>query len=386
MLSAKSRRPPCTILLAPPRYRPVAQWIQGSAVGRDAETGERGGAPDVHGAGAADGVRWAASGLLRYGRRWWPLISFCSGIASFLLVRRQHWMGGVVNVLLFVVWMALLFERPLDALTRRLTGRCLPKKLIPFITQMVHQESFCFVLPFFLVTTVWSTGQLFFTGALCAAALVSVTDPVYFDSLAPRRWLYFAYHCLAVFVVALTVLPLLLHLSTGEAYALASMAVAVVALPGLSALLGVRRGAIPISLAVAFLLANALWLARGWVPPATLWVTRSTAALAVDGSRREPLEAVRRLSAARLRRGGLYVYTAIHAPRGLAERVYHVWKFGGRVVDRIPLKITGGRASGYRAWSHKRVFPKSPAGLWNVDVVTADGQLIGTVHFRVVSG
>ena len=47
------------------------------------------------------------------------------------------------------------------------------------------------------------------------------------------------------------------------------------------------------------------------------------------------------------------------------------------------LDITGGRDAGYRAWSHKLVFPPYPAGKWQVQVVTESGRLIGLTRFTV---
>ena len=46
--------------------------------------------------------------------------------------------------------------------------------------------------------------------------------------------------------------------------------------------------------------------------------------------------------------------------------------------------MVGGRAEGYRAWSHKRGFPADPRGDWQVQVVTDGGQLIGQLRFRVI--
>jgi hypothetical protein len=88
--------------------------------------------------------------------------------------------------------------------------------------------------------------------------------------------------------------------------------------------------------------------------------------------------------AARLRAEGLYAYTAIRAPRGLKERIEHVWLYEGREVDRIPLAIHGGRKEGYRTWTHKLNFPESVIGDWQVRVMTESGQMIGVVRFRVV--
>ena len=75
--------------------------------------------------------------------------------------------------------------------------------------------------------------------------------------------------------------------------------------------------------------------------------------------------------------------TAISAPRGLAERIYHVWRHNGKVVDRIALDINGGRKEGYRAWTQKRNFPADPSGKWRVDVLTDGGQMLGVLRFRV---
>jgi hypothetical protein len=96
-----------------------------------------------------------------------------------------------------------------------------------------------------------------------------------------------------------------------------------------------------------------------------------------------PLE---HLTEAKLRAGGLYAYSAIRAPRGLSERIVHVWCHEGVEVDRIALRIAGGRSEGYRAWSHKQAFPGKVLGKWRVEVRTDAGQLIGVIRFRVDPG
>jgi len=58
---------------------------------------------------------------------------------------------------------------------------------------------------------------------------------------------------------------------------------------------------------------------------------------------------------------------------------------GGRVVETVGLSpVQGGRREGYRTYSRKTSFPESPEGRWSVDVMTASGQLIGRLRFRVV--
>jgi len=46
--------------------------------------------------------------------------------------------------------------------------------------------------------------------------------------------------------------------------------------------------------------------------------------------------------------------------------------------------VQGGRREGFRTFSRKTAFPDDPVGRWTVDVVTASGQLIGRLRFRVV--
>lgn len=102
------------------------------------------------------------------------------------------------------------------------------------------------------------------------------------------------------------------------------------------------------------------WLLRSWVPPATLWMTE--VAISTQLQNRTPGDSLEQVSASQIRSAGLYAYTAIKAPRGLNERIYHVWKQDGKEVDRIALNINGGRKEGYRAWTHKQVFPATRSG------------------------
>ncbi len=107
-------------------------------------------------------------------------------------------------------------------------------------------------------------------------------------------------------------------------------------------------------------------------------------ALSTEVPNRTPGDRLKQVRASPIRSAALHAYTAIKAPRGLNERIYHVWQHNGKEVDRIALNINGGRKEGYRAWTHKQVFPANPVGRWQVRVLTEDGQVIGVLRFRVV--
>jgi MFS family permease len=82
----------------------------------------------------------------------------------------------------------------------------------------------------------------------------------------------------------------------------------------------------------------------------------------------------------------IYCFTAVFAPVDLDTTVYHHWYF--RVndsrpfthADRIPIKISGGREGGYRAYSLKQ---RLNPGDWRVDVETEDGRIVGRVSVKV---
>lgn len=307
---------------------------------------------------------------------------FVSGVASFILVDRQAGVGKVIAVLMLLSWIWLLLESVLTRLTTRLFGVKLPPLVLRYLTQMIHQESLFFALPFFAITTAWNSSQAAFTGLLGVCALLAIVDPLYYKWLARRRWLYLSYHSLTLFAVLLVALPLIVHLTTAQSYQWALGATLLATLPSLASSLKISGAKAWAGLCgLILVLGLGAWLARPWVPPATLWLTQ--VAITEQVSQRQPSGSLKQVSATRLRHSGLYAYTAINAPRGLNERIYHVWRHEGQEVDRIALDIHGGRQDGYRAWTHKTRFPPNPGGDWQVQVITETGQRIGVLRFRV---
>ncbi len=309
---------------------------------------------------------------------------FVSGVASFFLVDRHEGFARIIALVMLLGWVWLVLERMLSEMLLDRFGLRLPAPVLRYATQLIHQESLFFALPFFLASTSWNSGQAVFTGGLIVAALVALIDPIYYRRLAPRRWLFLTYHTLTLFVVLLVAMPLILQLPTARSYELALGIAVLLAFPSLLGSITVPRwwrGVLVVGLMGA--LAATGWLARLWVPPATLRLTDVALASRIDDAQRAPADSLAEIDAAQLAAQGLYAYTAISAPLGLQERVQHVWLHEGREIDRIALDIRGGRKEGYRAWTHKQRFPENPAGRWQVRVLTGDEQMIGTLRFRV---
>lgn len=313
------------------------------------------------------------------------VFSFLSGVASFFLVNRQNRSAGVIAAVLLISWVWLILENLLTEKVAKRFGLEIPPTLLRYGTQLIHQESLFFVLPFFLMTTTWMSGQWLFSGLLAIAALVSIIDPVYYRWLATRRLVYMSFHTLALFAVMLTALPVIFQQTTDETYRYAMAAAVVLAIPTLVRLVPEGRKWLGLLrlFGMILLLTATLWFARYWVPPATVWLTNVHVTPELDGSKRSPGKGINTISASELYAQGLYAYTAIRAPRGLGERVYHVWVYEGKEVERIRLDIRGGRKAGYRTWTHKTRFPANVVGDWQVQVVTEAGQMIGVVRFEV---
>ncbi len=311
------------------------------------------------------------------------LLGFGSGVASYVLVERSPELARVLAMLMLFSWVWLLLENVLKRGAWHVFGINVPRPVFRFVAQLVHQESLFFVIPFFLTTTTWTSGQVLFTSVLLVAALVSIVDPLYYRWLATRRWLYFLFHGLTLFALTLTALPIIFQLPTTEAYLWALVIAGLVSLPSVAGDLPdnwrQHSGAVVLLVVAA---AGVGWWIRPWVPPATLWLTEVAIAEEVDDERRSPLQSLDFVDSRTLAEG-LYAFTAIHAPRGLDERIYHVWYRDDQELDRIALDITGGREQGYRAWTHKQNFPEPREGKWKVRVVTSAEQLIGELRFQV---
>jgi hypothetical protein len=142
------------------------------------------------------------------------LFGFVSGVLSFVMVDRNQEFAQLIAIMMLVSWLWLASEVLLKQGIFHWFGFKLPPALVSFATQMVHQESLFFVVPFFFITTAWNSAQMAFTGLLMVAALVSIIDPIYYRWLAQRRWLYFIFHGVTLFAVLLTSLPIIFHTHT----------------------------------------------------------------------------------------------------------------------------------------------------------------------------
>lgn len=319
-------------------------------------------------------------------QRWLPLISFIAGVSSFIFVDRQKELATWILLFLLLTWLLFEGETALSQLVKRFWGRALPEFVISFTAQNLHQETLFFVIPFLFFHTAWNTIHAVFTTFVILLACISVLDDVYFP-LIQRRWARALIHGFVSFLVIFVSLPQIMQLTTTTSLTIACITMVLITAPSLyRSVNGHWSKRLTLALTLAPSIGLLMWLARPIIPPTSFRVQELFPTVAVDVTQRQA-KAIdgETLTAAQLG-GGLYVFSAIRAPRGVHEAVYHHWYWNGKLMDRVRLEIVGGREAGFRSWSHKQHFPAEPYGTWQVVVTTSARQHLGSTRFTIVPG
>ncbi len=309
-----------------------------------------------------------------------PALSFAAGWLGFLLVQRGQDLARIIALLALLGWFWLLVE---PWVRRRLERRRkrVGNFVVNFVTQSLQQELLFFSLPFLIGSTQRDVGQIAFTTLVAGAALLSTIDPVYERVIATRAARRMSFHAFCSWIAALVVLPMVLLVPLERALPISLLAVGgwlLLTLPlSLYSLPGWRSKLVwTIGMVGAPIL---FWQLRAQVPAAGLAVTDARITQTIDGL--APGQPVRRVSRAELEQG-VVAFAAIRAPTGLAQQIVFEWRHNGE-REQIPVEIHGGKGDGFRAYSRKRTFPEDSTGVWIVDVLTPQAQLLERLRFVV---
>lgn len=293
-------------------------------------------------------ARWTQAYL-----RFSPLVSVAAGILMTLRMRTDY---DLVRWLLIAVGVGLAGWAA-ERRVRRLGA------LSGFASRLLFTNICWFVLPFYLRSASWSApGHVLSVGLLGALTLTWEVSKAgrRVESLPAGRA---AMRALTLFYLLNMALPTVATASLDMAWWGAAAASAALFLAA-----GFRQFARPWALRAAALagivLLAVLW--RPWFPPVPMWL--ADAQWETDAAGAPP--------------GPLTLHTGIVAPQGLREHLEHVWRHDGRITDRVPLEIAGGRREGFRTRSRKRNWPAGAGGTWRVDVRTTSGRLLGTVAYQ----
>jgi hypothetical protein len=250
--------------------------------------------------------------------------------------------------------------------------------VINYINKNFYQQLLFFILPIYWLSTTPGSRNVLFAVLLATAALLSTMDLIYDRHVAMRRVLTALFFAFSVFAGAAAALPILWQIQSVTALWMA----AVIAAAGATTLIMSERridwqrtwfagGVIVLGLFVM------VEYGRPFIPPAPLRIQSAAFGTQVelaDGPRiRKPIDATPTDP-----RGQVYVVIAIYAPRGLHDRVRHVWYHGDQPIKRSRwYDVDGGRREGYRLWTPLSLSPDLAGRALHVDVETEGGQLIG---------
>jgi len=310
-----------------------------------------------------------------------PVSSFIAGWIGFVMVRRGADWARLVAMLALLGWPWLLVEPVVRRLLEQRRRR-LGVFVANFVSQSLQQELLFFSLPFVIGATQLDLGQIAFAGSVAAAALVSTIDPLYERWIAKRAARRLLFHAYCSWIAALVVLPMVLLVPLEQALpmSLATVVIWLVLTVPLSWRSLRTWRARTAWLASVIVLPVVVWELRAQVPPAGLAVMRARITQSIDSL--DPGPAVTEVPRSALD-GGVIAFAVIRAPAGLTQQVIFEWHHN-REVERISETIHGGSASGWRAFSRKKIFPEDPLGDWTVDLLTPQGQLLKRLRFDIV--
>lgn len=313
-----------------------------------------------------------------------PWASLVVGVFSAALMdrgpKRAPWIAGaaLLSWLMLMVRLRLMRRRsaPASAGLGAALGRFARFSTLLATQSLIHLLVF-FAVPFYLGATTLDPGHLAFAALLAAMAVVSLWDP-WSEWLFSRPVLGLLFPGLASFVALNSVLPGL-GLSNREAvWIAAALASLPMGLVGLGPRGHAESRATRLQVLAAVLLLP-VFLGLGGarlIPAAPMRLMRIEFGTAiVDHWVANP---VQRLLASP---DSLVCATAVFAPLGVHEDLFHVWAVDGMPKIRIKLTIRGGRAAGFRTYSRIRR-PRAHAR-WACRVETGSGQLLGSAQLSI---
>jgi uncharacterized protein DUF5924/DUF2914 family protein len=313
-------------------------------------------------------------------RRLVPVASLVAGVISAVTMDRRPQRAWLVAAAAAAGWLALALFMLLDRVDHSQLSRRharvarLAHAAASLGTQSLWQWCLFFAIPFYAraaaVPAHWA-----FVGVLVVAALLTLWPPLA-EALLRRPLPGAGLQAASTFAGLDCMLPVL-GLSTRASLWIAT-AVVTAGLP-VSALMvrHWRQARAALAVGVALAAAMALGATRA-VPPAPLRF--------VDGAIGTGVEARALVGASETFAElpeQLVCWTAIAAPRGLHDRLRHVWLQDGAPRGEAWLAVRGGAgARGFRTWSfHHDLGP----GEWTCIVETEAGQRLGRVRARLAA-
>ena len=235
-----------------------------------------------------------------------------------------------------------------------------------------------FVLPFYFESMTFPSRNILFAPLIVGITIIAGWYNLYQRVVARHPLRSSLFYALTFFCVLNFLFPIVFGMrniwSLLISGGIAAIAVAVFVFPHIDIMKN-KENTLIFFLGIAIFFAL-LWFGRSLIPPSPLKLTHATACREIDQFR--PVAPFTSAKADSI--SEVYFYSSIFAPRGLSEKINHVWYCNGTRLLTISLsEIEGGRKEGFGTWS-RRIMLEGPCS-FTVEVWTAGGQLLGVGQF-----
>ena len=237
-----------------------------------------------------------------------------------------------------------------------------------------------FAIPFYVESTTFPSRNMAFVAILVIIAAASGWYELYDRFIAKHPLRSSLFYATTIFSVLNIILPVLFGIRNIWSLLLSmSMSLLVIAAVIYPHIALTKKPANMAAFALGIIISFTLiWTGRSAIPPAPLKITRATAYHRIENFRPQDPFTIQRY----VPNEDICFYTSIFAPRGLKEKIDHVWHHNGRRLFRVPLsEIHGGRAEGFGTWSCHTI--REGPGTYTVEVWTAGGQILGSGSFTL---
>jgi hypothetical protein len=302
-----------------------------------------------------------------------PVFALISGLTCIFLLRKGF---AYAPIIIFTVVLAIFY---IIYRLYRLKGKKTILKIVwDFALLIALNDMLFFVIPFYFESMTFFSRNIIVAPVIVALSITANQIYIYKRWVARSPFISAIFYSLTFFFSLNIIFPIIFGMrniySIITSGAIAATAAIAYVYPHLNILKNKKNTAVFISGIILFFVS--LWFGRSFIPPSPLKLTNAAACEAVFFN-----EPANPFTSASYEIGEkVYFFSAIFAPRGLREQIYHVWYYNDRIIQTVNLKeIDGGRDLGYRTWSLHTI--NEGPGRYAVEVWTAGGQLLGRRKF-----
>ncbi|MFH0974570.1 MAG: DUF5924 family protein [Spirochaetota bacterium] len=302
-----------------------------------------------------------------------PVIAFGSGFAVIFLLKRGFEYIPIITVFIIFTFVYLAFKIYLMK-----NSSAIPAKLADITVMFSVNYMLLFILPFYFESMTFPSRNIVFGLIIAGLAVISNWYYLFEKLILNSIFASSVYYALIFFCVLNFIFPVIFGMRNIWSLVISGSIAAVTALMFLYHHIRIKKD---LKAAAKFtsglVLSLALvWFGRSFIPPAPLKLISAIACEGIEEYRPVlpfTINSIENVNEA-------YFFSSIFAPKGLKEKIDHVWYFNGKKLLSIHLsEISGGRNYGFGTWS-KHTIMEGP-GIYTVEIWTSGGQFLGEGSF-----